>query len=87
MVYGQLVVTANLATQAASVLRLCLRLPFLVFLVFLFFFFSFFSLLLSRGLPPRMIINIRKLNNDNNKRYQIIVIMVAAGVTTIIKVR
>jgi hypothetical protein len=34
-----------------------------------------------------MIINIRKLNNDNNKRYQIIVIMVAAGVTTIIKVR
>ena len=31
-----------LATQAASILRLCLRLPFLFFL----FFFSFFSLLL-----------------------------------------
>ena len=48
-------------TQAASVLRLCLRLPFLFFLLFLLFlfflfflfFFSFFSLL-SRGLPPRM---------------------------------
>ena len=51
LVYGQWVATANLATQAASVLRLCLRLPFLFFL---FFFFSFFSLLLSRGLPPRM---------------------------------
>ena len=38
----------NLATQAASVLRIYLCLPFL------FFFFSFFSLLLSRGLPPRM---------------------------------
>jgi len=53
-------VTANLATQAASVLRLCLRLPFLFFFLFVLFFFfflfllSFFSLLLSRGLPPRM---------------------------------
>ena len=49
------VVTANLARRAASVLRLCLRLPSLYYIIFfLLFFFSFFSLLLSRGLPPRM---------------------------------
>ena len=40
MVYGQQVVTANLATQAASVLWLCLRLPFLFFFILLLLLFS-----------------------------------------------
>ena len=47
-VVNRLLITANLARQAASVLRLCLGLPFSLFL-----FFFFFSLLLSRRLPPR----------------------------------
>ena len=43
----------TLLHKPRTVLRLCLRLPFLFFLFFLFLFFSF-SLLVSRGLPPRM---------------------------------